>query len=326
MKEGMVNGERAVIAHHESPEVAEPCEGPLRDPASPVATQRPTVLGRRLAPILPMRNDQLDATLRQLRAQGIAIVAPVDDDANRLLPGTTSAMPTPYLDRLDRRLDELDFRGRGRVKVVSQSNARAVDHHHPLRSLAPLGFADSQAPFFAGAKLPSMKDSLHLICWRSFNSPRKARQILSQTPCSSQSRSRRQQVEGEGNSVGISCHRALLRRIHKMPSTTERSFDGGRPPRGRGGRLGSKGRILAHWASVSNRPYRAIGPHSGADQFRLPPPQENIYSIFSPLYRVLKWLLVSHQLSVIISQPRFRGNIQGLIGESRSGHVHALPK
>jgi len=29
----------------------------------------------------------------------------------------------------------------------------AVDHHHPLRPLAPLGFSDSAAPFFAGAKL-----------------------------------------------------------------------------------------------------------------------------------------------------------------------------
>jgi hypothetical protein len=42
------------------------------------------------------------------------------------------------------------------VKVVSQRNTAAVDHH-PLRPLAPLGFSDSAAPFFAGAKLPSSK-------------------------------------------------------------------------------------------------------------------------------------------------------------------------
>jgi hypothetical protein len=40
------------------------------------------------------------------------------------------------------------------VKVVSQRKTAAVDHHHPLRPLAPLGFSDSAAPFFAGAKLP----------------------------------------------------------------------------------------------------------------------------------------------------------------------------
>jgi hypothetical protein len=157
------------------------------------------------------------------------------------------------------------------VKVVSQRKTRAVDHHHPLRPLAPLGLADGGAPFFAGAKLPSKKDSLQFICCRSFSSPRKVRQIFSQTSCSSQSRSLRQQVEGEGNSSGKSCHRAPLRKIHKMPSSTLRSGAGGRPPRGRDGRLGSNGRIFSHWASVNSRPYRAIGPPSGVNYSREPP-------------------------------------------------------
>src|SRR5581483_10087176 len=38
---------------------------------------------------------------------------------------------------------------------------------------------------------------------------------------------------------------------------------GGRPPRGRGGRWESKGRIFSHRASVSNRPSRTIGHPSG---------------------------------------------------------------
>jgi hypothetical protein len=61
------------------------------------------------------------------------------------------------------------------VKVVSQRNTLAVDHHHPLRPLTPLGFSNRTAPFFAGAKLPSMNDSLHSSCWRSFNSLKKTR-------------------------------------------------------------------------------------------------------------------------------------------------------
>src|SRR5258707_535527 len=117
MKEGLVNVKRAVIAHDQSAEVAQPCEGPLHDPASPVATQRTTVLRRRFAPILPMRDDQFDAALGQLRAQRIAIVAPVGDEANGLLPGTTGVMLTPYTDRRQRRLDELDLRRGSRVKV-----------------------------------------------------------------------------------------------------------------------------------------------------------------------------------------------------------------
>jgi hypothetical protein len=178
------------------------------------------------------------------------------------------------------------------VKVVSQRKTLAVDHHHPLRTLAPLGFADSTGPFLAGAKLPSIKDSLHCNCWRSFSSPRKVRQIVSQTSCSSQSRRRRQQVEGEGNASGKSCQRAPLRSIHKIPSKTLRSGAGGRPPFGRGGRLGSKGRIFSHWASVSNRPYRAFGPPSGTVHFHDSPPWENNYRKLRPLYRVLKRLLV----------------------------------
>jgi hypothetical protein len=176
------------------------------------------------------------------------------------------------------------------VKVVSQRKTRAVDHHHPLRPLAPLGFADSAAPFLAGAKLPSRNDSLHFNCWCSFNSARNALQISSQISCSSQSRSRRQQVDGDGNSSGKSCQRAPLRSIHKMPSSTLRSLARGRPPRGRLGRFGSKGWILAHWASVSSRPDRAICPPPGAAHLHDPPPTKNKYCEISLLYRVLKWL------------------------------------
>jgi hypothetical protein len=138
------------------------------------------------------------------------------------------------------------------VKVVSQRKTRAVDHHHPLRSLAPLGLADPGAPFFAGAKLPSRKASLQMICCRLLSSPRKVRQIFSQTSCSSQSRNLRQQVEGEGDSSGKSRQRAPLPKTHKMPSSALRSGAGGRPPRGRDGRLGSNGRSFSHWASVNN--------------------------------------------------------------------------
>jgi len=288
MKERPINGQRAVVADDQPAEVAQPGEGAFHRPAPPVSPERPAVLGRGLAPILAVRSDQLDAAPGQLLAQRVAVVATISDDPFRLLPRTASAMATPYADRLERRLDELDLRRGRSVKVVSQRNTRAVDHHHPLRPLAPLGFADSAAPFFAGAKLPSKKASLQFNCWRSFNSPRKVRHIWSQIPCSSQSRSRRQQVDGDGNSSGMSCQRAPLRRIHKMPSSTLRSWARGRPPRGRDGRWGSKGRISSHWASVNNRPYRAIGPPPGAAHFRHPPPQENIYRKFSPLYRVLK--------------------------------------
>src|SRR5574337_160291 len=55
MKEALINGQRAIIAHHQSSIVAEPGESALRDPPSFVTAQRPTVLRRRFPPDLPMR-------------------------------------------------------------------------------------------------------------------------------------------------------------------------------------------------------------------------------------------------------------------------------
>jgi hypothetical protein len=272
MKEGLINRQRSVVTHDQSAEVPDPGEGAFHDPSPLVAPQSPTVLRRRFTAILAMRGDQLGAASSPLLTQRIAVVAAVTDETRQFLSRPAGSMPSPYADRRQRRLDEFDLRRGSRVKGVSQRKTRAVDHPHPLRPLAPLGLADSGAPFLAGAKLPSKNDSLHFNCWRSFSSPRKARQISSQISCSSQSRNLRQQVEGAGNSSGKSCQRAPLRKIHKMPSSTLRSFAGGRPPRGRGGRLGSKGRIFSHWASISNRPYRAIGPPPGAVDSCDPPP------------------------------------------------------
>ena len=132
MKERLVNSNRAIVAHDESEEVAEPCEGALYGPASFVAAQGSAILSRGLAPVLAMRGDQLDAARRQLLPQWIAIIATVGNDANRFLPRTPSLMPSSYTDRRERRLDELDLRGGRSVKVVSQRKTRAVDHHHPV--------------------------------------------------------------------------------------------------------------------------------------------------------------------------------------------------
>jgi len=271
MKKGLVDRKRAIMAHDESAEVAEPREGALHLPASLIASQDTSVLGRGMTAVGAMGCDQGDAPSSQPRTQPVAVVAFVGNHPLGLLSGSARLMTPGDADRLQRLFRQPYLTGRGRVKSHSQRKTRAVDHHHPLRPLAPLGFADCVAPFFAGAKLPSRNDSLQFICCRSLSSPRKVRQIFSQTSCSSQSRNLRQQVEGEGNSSGKSCQRAPLRKIHKMPSSTLRSGAGGRPPRGRDGRLGSNGRIFSHWASVNSRPYRAIGPPSGVNYSREPP-------------------------------------------------------
>ena len=259
MKEGAIDRERAVVAHDQAPEVSQPGVGAFDDPSPAIAPQRSAILGCGPNAILLVRTDQFDAALPQAFPQWIAVVGFVGDYSHRFLPRTARVMTPSYSDRRERRLRELDFRRGCRVKVVSQRKTAAVDHHHPLRPLAPLGFSDSAAPFFAGAKLPSRNDSLHFNCWRSFNSLRNVRQIFNQTPRSSQSRSRRQHVEGCGNFSGRSCQRAPLRRIQRIPSSTRRFSIHGRPPLRCLGGLGSKGALFFHCASVSSAPDRAIG-------------------------------------------------------------------
>src|SRR5215472_137799 len=288
MKKGSIDRKRTIVANHQTAEIPQPGERPLDHPAPFVASKNATILGRRPAPIQAERSDQLDAPLSQSASQRITVISFVGNHPQGFLPGTPRLMSSTHADRRERLLGESHFRRGGRVKGVSQRKTAAVDHHHPLRPLAPLGFSDFSAPFFAGAKLPSRNDSLHSSCSRWFSSARNARQMVSQTPCSSQSRSRRQQVVGEGNSSGKSHQRAPLRRIHKMPSNTLRSSFGGLPPCGRFGRFGSKGRIFSHWASVRVRPYRAIGPPQALLLNVIAHFRPTNYHSFSPLYRVLK--------------------------------------
>ncbi len=293
MKECAVNRERAVIANNQVAEVAEPCEGAFDFPAPSVASQRSPVLGHRFASIPAMRRDQFDPALSQPLSQRVTVVTTIGDQAQRFLPRSPRVSSAAYADGRQRRFREPRFVWGCRTKVLSQRKTLAVDHHHPLRALAPLGFSDSSAPFLAGAKLPSRKDSLHCNCFRWWSSARNARQILSQTPCCSQSRSLRQQVAGEGNSSGKSCQRAPLRRIHKIPSSTLRSEARGRPPRRCERGRGSKGRIFSHWASVNKRPYRAISPPSALLTLFISHFRQSNYLTIKALHPVLKQLVIS---------------------------------
>ena len=196
MKKRSVDRKRAVVADDQAPEVPKPRKGTLDGPTPFVAPQDATVLGRRSGAVGAVGCDQQDSPSPQTLSQRVAVVALVGNHALRFLPRPAGAVPTGYLDRSERCLREPDLRRGRRTKVVPQRNSAAVDHHHPLRPFAPLGFSDFGAPFFAGAKLPSRNDSPQSNCSRWFNSLRNVRQAFVQMPRSSQSRSRRQQVEG----------------------------------------------------------------------------------------------------------------------------------
>lgn len=271
MKEPAVDRQGTIIAHHQTPGIPQPADGTLHDPAPLVAPQRPAVLRGRADAILLVRADQFAAPPPQTETQRIAVVAAIGDHPLRLLSWTPRMMPSAYADRGQRRFREPDLRRGGRVKVVSQRKTRAVDHHHPLRAFPPAGFAHSAAPFFSLGQncRPGTIRSTATAAVRLTRSGTRARCSAKHpalpNPAAAASRSR-----DAGTRPANPAQRAPLRRIHRMPSSTLRSGARGRPPWRCRGRLGSRGRIFSRCASVSNRPYRGIGPPPGAASPFLP--------------------------------------------------------
>jgi len=254
MEEGSVNIDLMFITNDQSSEVAYPGDAAFHLPAVFVSPQRSPILRGRLFAVGFMRTDQLNAALLQTFAQRIGVGGLVIDQSSRIFAWPAATPGNRYL--LQRRFDQRRL-VRGRTgKLNSQRNTLAACHHHPLRTLAAFGFADAGAPFFAGANEPSAKVSSQSRRPCSSSSPRNCRQMFSQTSCSSQSRSRRQQVLGEGYCAGRSFQRAPDRSTHKMPSKHRRLSTRRRPPTADGLIFGNSGSILFHCSSVSSESWR----------------------------------------------------------------------
>lgn len=206
------------MTDEQTAEVSEPGESPLYFPAFAVEAQRSTVVERSFLAALSMRRDQKNATFQQAPAQRIAVVTSIGDHPQRPVARATARLR--HRNSSQGAFRERDFRWAGRGQLASQRNTRAVDHHHPLCALATLGFADTLAPFFAGAKLASRKLSSQSSVPRASSSERKARHTLSHTPCFSQRASRRQQVAALGYSSGKSRQRAPVLSTQRIPSST----------------------------------------------------------------------------------------------------------
>ncbi len=258
MEKRSVDRNQAIPAHNQAPEVAQPSKGSLDFPPPAVASEFPAILPLGLFPISPMRADQLNLPGFQPLSQRITVVGLVGDQSPHALARPAPA-PTRHLHLLKGLFDQLHFRRRGRSQCASKRNTLAVDHHHPLRTFAALGLADTEPPFFAGAKLPSAKVSSQSKYWRSSSSASKARQTSSQIPSSSHSRRRRQQVEALGYRLGRSRQRAPLLSTQRMPSKTCRLSFQGLPPFFPGAVCGSIGSSFFHCSSFRNGVVRAIG-------------------------------------------------------------------
>ncbi len=238
-----------LVSDYDASKVAEPTESSLNCISSPVAIPKAVILSVDIPMILSMRGEQVYAAFPQTLAQGIAVVGLVPNYSLRSGPRP----PWPFFrdfDLLECLFGEPDLCWRSRVGIASQRKTLAIDHHHALCSLSPLGLSDCWTPFFAGKKLASMNDSSQSSTPLASNSERKALHISLRTSASYHSFKRRQHVEGCGYLSGRSFHRAPVLSIQRIPSKTKRSSALGRPPFGRRGGLGMRGSIFFHCSSL----------------------------------------------------------------------------
>lgn len=251
IEEGTVSGEQVFMTNQQSAELAEPGIGSLHDPAPFIAAHFASIFVASSLVVLPIRCQQLNGPLLQSFAQRVRVIAGVGDNPRRFLPRPASrAWDTDFRQRGFRKRN---FCRRGTFQPNSQRKTLTVDQYHPLCALAPLGCSHRIAPFFAGAKLPSRKVSSHFSKPSPSSAPNKARQASSQTPSSCHCFNRRQQVAGEGNSLGRKRQAAPVCRIQRMPSKHARFDAQGRPRLSRR-RLGSgsNGSMSSHCSSVNS--------------------------------------------------------------------------
>ena len=203
MTETLKHAQDAVLPHLEPAEVAEPGEGALDFPAPPIPPQLAAVLVRLLSFIPAVGRNQFDAASSQPPTQRIAIVAAIGDYPLRPHP-RSSAPPAGHPHGGQGRLGQRHFVRRGRGEENSPRYTLAIGQCHGFRALAALRFTDREAPFFAGKNVASRKVSSQRKRPRWSSVPSRARQARSQTPRSSQRRSRRQHVAGLGYCGGKS--------------------------------------------------------------------------------------------------------------------------
>jgi len=188
-----------LVSDDEPAEAADPGDRPLDLPSPSVSTELATVLGPGTNPAPAMRADQIPALGQEALAKLVAVVRPVGDQRRRLVPDR---------DLFEDSFDQRDLSRRSTFGPTCEWNSLTISHHHPLRTLSPLGFSDPVPPFFAGEKLASTKTSSQSSNPCSSSASRKACQIATSTPSPSHSTSRLQQVLGEGYRSGRSRQRA----------------------------------------------------------------------------------------------------------------------
>lgn len=139
-----------LVARHQAPEVLQPPEEPFDLPAAAVAAELPPVL-LVVAPGTAVGRDELDPALGQPGIELVAVVALVADQARDLAPEEAG---------VERGVDEGRLGGIRTCDSNGERKTSTVCDCHDLGAFAFAGEADGGAPFFAPAKVASMKASV----------------------------------------------------------------------------------------------------------------------------------------------------------------------
>ena len=233
------------------PIVLEPGEQSFDLPASTVPSKWASILGFGAFPSRSVRSDQGNTVRGHLGVQRVTVISFIANDPF----GVWNDEP-PY----EGLFDQLHFMRRSAVHVEGDRKTRSVCNCHDLGALPTFSLPNSGAPFLAGEKLPSMKDSRMSMPPRDRRSSAKARSISSKTPSFDHFWCQRWQVDLAGYRDGKSCHWAPVRRIQRIPLRTARGSVRTRP-RGSGRSFGINGSITAHCSFVKSiQPYINTSP------------------------------------------------------------------
>lgn len=209
------------VSNNKSPEILKPSKEPFYFPSSPITSQLPSILGFRFLSSLAMRRYHFNiALIKQSLIKAITVIRFVANQFIRCILGKA----TVY-----RRINQFHFVGRSAFNVSGDRKTRSVCNCHDLGTLAALCFANSKAPFFAGAKDPSMNASRISISPRSYRSSASSWTTRLKTPCLTHCWNRLWHVWYGGYRWGRSFQGAPVRSIHRIPLSTCRGSRGGRP-------------------------------------------------------------------------------------------------
>ena len=233
------------ITDNNTTKIMKPCKESLYFPAARVSSQNSPILSGCLLPIRLMRSYKFYIIrFFQLLIKFITIIGFITNKKLWLLI---------YKKTIKCLFHQSYFMRRSACDANGDRKTRAVCDCHDLAAFSSLCFPNSEPPFLAPAKVPSMKHSVISILPRSFKSLANVISILSNTPCCTQNWKRRWHVWYGGYLPGRSFQGAPVRSIHKIPLRISRLSRNGLPfPSGFFWGGGNKGSIIFHCSFVSS--------------------------------------------------------------------------